>query len=183
MSREAAIKACGQRGHEAGRVFNEQVGGLIWDVANERGKFICHPITPRFLNLRADIAIKVDPQFLFVDGGRPFFFYLQPRKGHVPNGSGLQVIASAIHSLFAVDEAENAGLLLLDLSQPEGCQDRAVAAYDFDELPPLPSSEMERFFQRFVDAYDIVSKEGVIRKARRPRPEADKGEDLFGPLG
>lgn len=181
MSREAAIKACGQKGHKGGRPFNQEVGGLIWDAANDRGKFMCHPIKSRMLSLRSDIQIKVDPQFLFVENGRPVFFYLQPRKSHVPGALGLRVIASAIHSLFAIDDAARADLMLLDLSQPEGCDARAVASYNFAELPLLSAAEMEGFFQRFVDAYAIVSREGVKAKPKRPRPDKDHGDELFGP--
>lgn len=180
MTREAAIKACGQKGHESGRIFNQEVGGLIWDAANDRGKFMCHLVKARKLNLRSDIQIRVDPQFLFVENGRPIFFYLQPRKGHVPAALGLRVIASAIHSLFAIDDAAGADLMLLDLSQPEGCDARAVASYNFTDLPPLTAGEMEAFFQRFVDAYDLVSREGVKPKPKRPRPDKDRGDDLFG---
>ncbi|WP_269085148.1 hypothetical protein [Novosphingobium barchaimii] len=34
-------------------------------------------------------------------------------------------------------------------------------------------------FQRFVDAYDILTAEGVARKERRPKPPRDRGDDLF----
>lgn len=181
MPREAAVKACGQKGHKGGRPFNEEVGGLIWDAANERGKFMCHPIKSRMLNLRSDIQIKVDPQFLFVETGKPVFFYLQPRKSHVPGALGLRVIATAIHSLFAIDDAADADLMLLDLSQPEQCDVRAMASYNFADLPLLSAAEMEGFFQRFVDAYDLVSAEGIRPKPKRPRPEKERGDDLFGP--
>jgi hypothetical protein len=181
MTREAAVRACGQRGHQAGRPHNEEVGGLIWDAANERGKFMCHALPPRLLNLRSDIAIKVDPQFFFIERGKPVIFYLQPRRGHVPGGQGLHVISSAIHSLFAMDDLDNGDLMLLDLSRPLGCDERVCATYSFDDLPPLPTEETEQFFQRFVDAYDILSKAGVKEKAKRPRPPADRGDDLFPP--
>jgi len=179
MTREAAVDSCGQIGPKLGRSHNAEVGGLIWDVADQRGKFMCHDLTPRYLNLRSDIAIKVDPQFFFVEQGRPVIFYLQPRRGHVPGVDGLRVIGSAIHSLFATDDLTRAELLLLDLSMPIGCDERAVVGYSFAELPLLPTADMEKFFQRFVDAYDLVTKEGVDRKARRPRPTKDLGDDLF----
>lgn len=179
MTREAAVDACGRIGNKLGRPHNQEVGGLIWDVAKERGQFMCHDLHARELHLRSDIAIKVDPQFFFVDSGRPIIFYLQPRRGHVPGANGLRIIASAIHSLFAIDDLERADLLLLDLSRPIGCDKRAVIPYNFAELPPLPTAEAERFFQRFVDAYDLVTEEGVERKTRRPRPPKDRGDDLF----
>lgn len=181
MTRDAAVESCGQVGHKLGRPHNQEVGGLIWDAAADRGQFMCHDLSPRLLNLRADIAIKVDPQFFFVEKGRPVIFYLQPRRGHVPGIEGLRVIATAIHSLFAVDELGAADLLLLDLSMPPGCNERAVASYSFSDLPPLPTAEIERLFQRFVDAYDLVTAEGAERRSRRPRPPAEKGGDLFDP--
>ncbi|GAO56857.1 hypothetical protein NMD1_04026 [Novosphingobium sp. MD-1] len=39
---------------------------------------------------------------------------------------------------------------------------------------------MEAFFQRFVDAYDILTAEGVTRKERSKQPPRDRGDDLFG---
>lgn len=180
MTREAAVDACARRGHELGRPHNAEVGGLIWDTASSRGQFICHDLAPRQLNLRSDISIKVDPQFFFIEKGRPVLFYLQPRRRHVPAVDGLRVIASVIQSLFAVDDLERADLLLLDLSMPAGCDARAVADYGFAELQPLPIGDVEGFFQRFVDAYDIVTEEGVDRKSRRPRPDKERGDDLFG---
>lgn len=182
MTRDAAVESCGQIGHKLGRPHNQEVGGLIWDTAAQCGQFMCHDLSPRLLNLRADVAIKVDPQFFFVQQGRPIIFYLQPRRGHVPAVEGLRVIATAIHSLFAVDELAAADLLLLDLSMPAGCNERAVVPYSFSDLPPLPTAEIESFFQRFVDAYDLVSAEGVERKPRRPRPPMERGDDLFGPM-
>lgn len=181
MTRDAAVDSCGRIGHTLGRPHNEEVGGLIWDAAKERGQFMCHDLAPRLLNLRSDISVKVDPQFFFVERGRPVIFYLQPRRGHVPGVEGLRAIATAIHSLFAVDELAAADLLLLDLSMPAGCDERAVAPYSFSDLPPMPTAEIEQLFQRFVDAYDLVTAEGVQRKARRPRPSAERGDDLFGP--
>lgn len=181
MPRMAAVTACGRIGHVLGRSFNATVGGLIWDAAKDRGQFLCHELTARHLHLRADIAIKVNPSFFFVEGGRPVLFYLQPRSGHVPSKDGLRVIASAIHSLYAIDEWTNADMLLLDLSKPEGCNERAVAPYSFADLPPLPTAELERFFQRFVDAYDLLTLEGVKRAPRRPRPSKDRGDGLFAP--
>ncbi|MFC3429064.1 hypothetical protein [Sphingobium sp. Ndbn-10] len=180
MVRDAAVESCGRIGHKLGRPHNAQVGGLIWDAATERGQFMCHDLSPRMLNLRSDIAIKVDPQFFFIEQGRPVIFYLQPRRGHVPGVDGLRVIATAIHSLFAIDELSAADLLLLDLSMPTGCNERAVVSYSFSDLPPLPTIDIERLFQRFVDAYDLVSAEGVERKPRRSRPAAERGDDLFG---
>lgn len=180
MPREAAVASCGQRGHPSGRPQNAEVGGLIWDAAAARGKFLCHSLPPRLLSLRSDIAIKVDPQFFFIQNGRPVLFYLQPRKGVVPGVDGLRVIASAIHSLFAIDDLSEADLLLLDLSMPLGCDTRAVAPYSFADLPPLPTAQTEAFFQRFVDAYDLVSAEGMERTARRPRPDEGLSGDLFG---
>lgn len=179
MPRKAAVAACGQKGHILGRPFNAQVGGLVWDAAQDRGHFMCHDLTARYLHLRSDMAIKVDPSFFFVEGGRPVLFYLQPRSGHVPSKVGLRVIASAIHSLYAVDEWSNADLLLLDLSKPEGCKERAVVPYNFTKLPPLPTTDIENFFQRFVDAYDLLTLEGVERAPRRPRPPKERGDGLF----
>jgi len=180
MTRLAAVAACGQRGHVLGRPYNAQVGGLIWDAAQDRGHFMCHDLAARYLHLRSDMAIKVNPSFFFVEGGRPILFYLQPRSGHVPSKDGLRVIASAIHSLYAVDEWANAELLLLDLSKPEGCNERAVIPYSFADLPPLPTAETEKFFQRFVDAYDLLTLQGIERATRRPRPPKDRGADMFG---
>lgn len=180
MTREAAVAACGQIGPKEGWPHNQEVGGLVWDVASTRGRYMCHDLPPRWLSLRSDFRVKVDPQFFFIENGRPVFFYLQPRQGRLPGVYGLRLIASAIHTLFAVDEFSDAGLLLVDLSKPDKCKERAVAAYSFADLPPLSISEMEKLFQRFVDAYDIVSAEGVVRKASRPRPSADRGDDLFG---
>jgi len=180
MTRDAAAEACGQIGPKPGRAHNREVGGLIWDVARGRGQFMCIDLPPRLLNLRRDFQIKVDPQFFFIENGRPVIFYLQPRQGRVPAVDGLRIIASAVHALFAEDEFSNAELLLLDLSKPQGCKERAVASYGFRDLPPLPVEKLERFLQRFVDAYDLVSAEGVVRKARRARPPLDRGDDLFG---
>jgi hypothetical protein len=180
MTRQAAVAACGQSGHVSGHPYNAQVGGLIWDAAQDHKRYVCHDLAARYLHLRADMAIKVDPSFFFVDRGRPVLFYLQPRSGHVPSRGGLRVIASAIHSLYAVDEWANADLLLLDLSKPHGCSERAVVPYSFADLPPLPVAETEQFFQRFVDAYDLLAMQGVERAPRRPRPPKDRGDDLFG---
>lgn len=182
MTREAAVAACAQGGHPLGHSHNAEVGGLVWDIAHERGQFMCHDISPRSLQLRADFSIRVDPQFFFVQDGRPVIFYLQPRRGHVPRADGLRVIASAIHSLFAVDELLDANLLLADLSNPPGSDQRGVALHDFNSLPPMDNLQLERFFQRFVDAYDIVTKEGTQPAARRVQPERERGEDLFGGL-
>ena len=181
MSRRAAVAACGHGGHVLGRPYNALVGGLIWDAAQDRGRFMCHDLAARHLHLRSDMAIKINPSFFFIEGGRPVLFYLQPRSGHVPSKDGLRVIASAIHSLYAIDEWANADMLLLDLSKPEGCKERAVAPYSFADLPPLPTAELERFFQRFVDAYDLLTSEGVERAPRRPRPPRDRGDGLFNP--
>jgi hypothetical protein len=180
MTREAAVAAGGQIGPKAGWSHNREVGGLVWDLASKRGQFMCFDLPPRWLSLRPDFRVKVDPQFFFIENGRPVFFYLQPRQGRMSGVYSLRLISSAIHTLFAVDEFSGADLLLVDLSKPEKCKERAVAAYSFADLPPLSVSEMEKFFQRFVDAYDIVSAEGVVRKARRPRPTVERGDGLFG---
>lgn len=181
MTRQMAAEECGRRGHVLGRPHNEEVGGLIWDAAHERGQFMCHDLAPRQLNLRADISVKVDPQFFFIANGRPVLFYLQPRRSHVPGRHGLQIIASAIHTLFAVDDLAGSDLLLLDLSVPQDAGQRVVRTFGYRDLPPLPTTEIETFFQRFVDAYDILTKEGVVQKARRPRPSRDLDDGLFGP--
>ena len=180
LNRNAAVESCGRIGHAAGRPHNREVAGLIWDDAAERGRFMCHDLAPRLLNLRADISIKVDPQFFFVEAGRPTIFYLQPRRGHVPGHDGLRAIATAIHSLFAVDDLVGANLMLLDLSAPPKSDERAVVAYTLADLPLMPNDEIERLLQRFVDAYDVLSAEGIVRPTRRPRPRPDRGDDLFG---
>jgi len=180
MTRDAAAAACGQKGHTAGRPHNEEVGGLIWDAADDRGKFMCHALKPQKLNLRPDFAITVDPLFFFRENGRHVIFYLQPRRTHVPGRHGLRLITSAISTLFAVDELSGADVLLLDASMPEGGDARVVSSYGLADLPLLESSEMEAQFQRFVDAYDILTNEGVTKKERRPRPPRDMGDDLFG---
>lgn len=181
MSREVSVHACGQRGNPLGRESNREVGGLIWDLAKERGKFICHPLKPEFLKLRHDFEIRVDPLFFFMEKKRPVIFYLQPRRTHVPGRYGLQVIATAIQSLFSVDDKDGAELLLFDLSCPAGSDTRAAASYSFSDLAPLPSGEIEEYLQRFVDAYDLVHAEGIQRKKRPPRPRPEPDPDLFDP--
>lgn len=181
MSRGAAVRACGQRGHPLGRASNEEVGGLIWDLASRHGKFLCTPTTARLLNLRSDVSITVDPLFYFVDAGKPHIFYLQPRRTHVPGPAGLRLIASAIKSVFCVDEFEQAELVLFDLSARVGSTERVAQEYDFGSLKPYDESEMEVLFQRFVDAYDIVDNEGITITPR-PRPSKDRTDEpnLFG---
>lgn len=180
ISRQAAVRACGSTGNKLGRPYNEEVGGLIWDAAQGRGDLLCHPLSPQKLNLRPDFAISVDPLFFFRENGRTTLFYLQPRRGHVPGRDGLRMIASTIMSLFAVDQLSDADLLLLDLSAPEGCKERSIKPYTLADLSLLKSGEMEAFFQRFVDAHDILTAEGVTRKERRKQPPRDLGDDLFG---
>ncbi|WP_156306798.1 hypothetical protein [Novosphingobium sp. AAP1] len=180
MSRQAAVNACGQKGHPLGRPHNREVGGLIWDAAAGRGTFMCHPLKPRKLALRRDFSVTVDPLFSFRENGRHVIVYLQPRRTHVPGAHGLRLIASAISSLFAVDELEGADVLLLDASMPEGAESRQINCYNLEDLPLLEPAQMEAQFQRFVDAYDRLTAEGVKRKERRPKPPRDLGEDLFG---
>ncbi|MBT0669975.1 hypothetical protein HT136_16540 [Novosphingobium profundi] len=180
IPREAAVRACGLTGNKQGRPHNEEVGGLIWDAAQGHNDLICHSLSPQRLNLRPDFAINVDPLFFFRENGKTTFFYLQPRRKHVPGRDGLRMIASTIMSLFAVDQFRDADLLLLDLSAPKGCDNRRMKVYDLTDLPLLEPTEMERFFQRFVDAYDILTAEGVTRKERTKKPPADRGDDLFG---
>lgn len=180
MSRQAAIAACGQRGNAAGRPHNEEVGGLIWDAAQGRKKFVCYDLPSRQLNLRHDFSIKVDPLFYFIENGRPIIFYLQPRRTHVPGVHGLSLIASVIKTLFGVDDLANADLLLLDLSVPEGGTERIFSTYSFSDIALLEEQQIEAQFQRFVDAYDILTKEGVVKKERRVRPSKGTGDDLFG---
>lgn len=179
MSRAAATRACSTRGHPSGRTSNAEVGGLIWDAASKREKRMCFPLKPQHLQLRPDFGVKVDPQFFFVEGGRPVIFYLQPRRGFQPSWYGLRLISSAIKATHAVDELEEAGLLLLDLSCPAGSRDRAVVEYGFDQLEPLPRHEVENFFQRFADAHDILAAEGVSRKKRETSKRKSEQDDLF----
>ena len=180
MSREAAVKASGTTGPLLGRPYNAVVGGMIWDAAQERGRVMCHSLQTQRLHLRQDFSIKVDPLFFFREGGKSIFFYLQPRATHVPGIHGLRLIVSAIHSLFAVDEHADADVLLIDLSVPQGWKERVTSSYTISDLPLLETSRMEAYFQRFADAYDIVSKEGVVRPERRKPLPRDLGDDLFG---
>lgn len=180
ISREAAVRACGQTGNKLGRPYNEEVGGLIWDAAQGRGNLMCHSLSPQFFNLRPDFAVTVDPLFFFREDGKITLFYLQPRRSHVPGRDGLRLIASSIISLFAVDQLQGADLLLLDLSAPEGCKQRSIKTYSLADLPLLEPAQMVEYFQRFVDAYDVLSAEGVVRKERRKQPPRDRGDDLFG---
>ncbi len=72
-----------------------------------------------------------------------------------------------------IDDLEDADLLLFDLSCPDGSKTRRAVAYTLDDLPPLPQPEVEGYFQRFVDAYDLLVSEGVERAKRRPRRPSD----------
>jgi hypothetical protein len=178
LSLQAATERCRTGGNPLGRRSNAEVAEHIWAAAQGRS-FQCHPLTPRPFGIRSDLSILIDPLFFFVEAGLVKVFWLQPRRQFSPTLEGLGTLGAMIRMTFA-DEFEAFDLELLDLSVPDGEEQRVRRVYRFAALPLLADAAVTAALQRFADAYDKVREMGVTRPAsRRRRPDDRPEQPLF----
>jgi len=175
---DMAYQACARERTEAGRNQNQEVLKLVWDAGSER-RIRSYEVAPKVFSIRQDLQIKVSPSFYFVENNRANVFWLQPRRHFALNNTQLGLLASILRMTFLIDDFQDVGLELLDLSVTEGNKERQMRTLPLDSFPLLQLSEVEVLLQRFARAYDTVTVMGIQRKKRKPRrPQA--GPDLFG---
>ena len=177
ISLETAVEGCKTRGNPLGRKSNAEVAAHVWHAAQGRS-FLCYELSRRPFAIRKDLSFWVDPLFFFVEGGRVRIFWLQPRRHYAPTIEGLGTLAVIVRMTFS-DEFDDFELELLDLSVPDGTEERVPRTFGFGNLPVLSEEQVQIALERFAQAYDTVRKTGVRRPTRRGRPDDKLRSTLF----
>lgn len=178
-TQEMYLQACVRERSKAGRAQNAEVLNFVWHAGAVR-KSTSYELKPKVFPIRQDIQIKVNPAFYFVENRKANIFWLQPRRRFALNDTQLGLLASIIRMSYLVDDFQEVGLNLLDLSVPEGSTEREMKMFQLDSLPLVSIAETEALLQRFARAYDTVCASGLQRKQPKPKqPDAD--HDLFSP--
>lgn len=179
LTLNAAIQACMTRGSPLGRKFNADVAAYVWESSQDRNT-MCFDVSPRDYAIRSDIRIGVAPLFYFVENGKVYFYWLQPRRGHNLNKEQLGVLGSIIKSTFIVDDFEQADIEILDLSAPPGSRERTVQIHTLSNLPILAPDALEAKLSIFAQAYDAVCKMEIKQPERPQKKPDDRQPGLFG---
>lgn len=176
LTKNAAMLSCLSKGSPSGRKQNAEVAELVWEWSRKHD-FRCFDIKPRPYKIRADLEIPVKLDFYFVQGGKVYFFWLQPRKTYALNTQQFGILATVIRQLFAIDDFEGAKLQILDLSAPDGSDVRSTQVHSFDSLPMLTDEKLEQYLGDFAKAYDLLTDEGFEPKKRQyKKPQDDQGQ-------
>ena len=176
---DQALKACEQQRTDIGAKQNAEVLRLIWDAGESR-TVRAYDLRPKVFRIRKDIEIKVAPPFYFVEHDQAHVFWLQPRKTHALSDLQLGLLASIIRHTFLVDDFENVGFEVLDLSVFPGTKYRAARTFRLDSLVLVSDSEVHTLLQQFATAFDRVRARGVEHRKRPPKRPPEK-PDLFDP--
>lgn len=186
LSLQACLTVCERIGTDAGRASNAEVVRLLWNTYRDR-EYLCHavPFKRRSYDLRRGYPVGVDLRFYVVDDGRPVLFVLQPRRAAGPTLSQFGLFAGILRKGFIKDDFETADIEIFDASIPPGLKQREARRYRLADLAVPTAEEIDSQIQMFVEAFDLLVKEGFsppARPARKaPYVEAEKG--LFDDLG
>lgn len=173
-----ALKACERDWSKVGKKQNAEVVPHIWTAGAGRD-LVAYPAQLKIFPIRSDILIRVAPTFYFVENGAVSLFFLQPRKEFALSEWQLRLMASIFKLSYMVDDFQDVGLEILDLSVSSKGGPRSPTRYTLESFPLLSREEIEVLLQRFADAYDLLRKQGVTRKVRQPKQQPDPNGQLF----
>lgn len=177
---EIGVDACHYLRPKAARKPNAEVLEGV-GVAGRGRKVRTHVVKARNIGVRRDLLIPIAPTFLFVEDEFPSLFWLQPRRYHALDRDQLALVASVFQRGYLTDDFEHVGLEMLDLSVPDGCQDRGHRTFRLGDLDLRSEGEVDSALNRFALAFDEVSAMGIKKRARRPRNARDGAvDDMFG---
>lgn len=147
----------------------------ISKYAEGRG-VICHPQPLKLLPFRAGFAIAVKVPFVFVEGGRAWWWHAQCRGTHRLLAHDLGLVGALIVRAYEdLPEYSNAGLELIDCMPPIlGDSDRVGVKRSLDTLPAWTRGDVDRALQTYSEALLLLARkqpdliqEAVARQKRR----------------
>ncbi len=166
MPLTSILEGC-KSGGPVGVRSNADVLRLVWDATTNRS-VVTYGLKPKMLALRRDLVTVVAPPFYFVEDGKAYVYWLQPRKGHALSLGELSLLASMVKATFLVDDFQNVGFEVCDLSaNSEG--DREARTYHLESFQIVPEAEIAEKLQGFARAYDKLVARGVRRPKRPPK--------------
>lgn len=147
----------------------------IGKYANGRS-VICHPQPLKLLPFRAGFAVAVKVPFVFVEGGRAWWWHVQCRGTHRLLAHDLALVGALIVRAYEdLPEYSSAGLELIDCMPPiPGDSDRIGVKRSLDTLPAWTRSDVDRALHIYSEGLLLVAKrqpeliqEAVARQKRR----------------
>lgn len=175
------LDGCHRVRNKQGRTSNSEVLRLLWNLSEKRS-VTTHELKPKKLDLRKDLSIKVAPPFYFVENGKAYVFWLQPRKGHAHSLAELGLLASIVKVTYLVDDWEDVGFEVCDLSAPILGGKRDPRTYHLESFSLHSETEVHEALQRFARAYLSLKAKGIETKKRSTK-RPDVGPGLFDDQG
>lgn len=172
------LDVCRRERTPQGRKSNEDVIKLLWQLGEGRS-VQTYELAPKFLNIRKDLTIRVALPFYFVEKGKAYASWLQPRKTYAPNVGGLALLASMVKNAVLVEDFQDVGFEMFDMSAPTPKADRAPTTYHLESFRVLSEAELNEKLQLVAVAYDRLVARGVQRSQRTPKQQPPAGPDLF----
>jgi hypothetical protein len=172
------LDGCDAEHTPVGRASNAEVLRLVWEYAASRS-ITTYLIKAGYFSIRKDMSIRVAPPFYFVEDGKPYAFWLQPRKHYALSFAQLGLLASMVKHTILRDDYEALGLEVCDLSVLGALSSkREVRGYHLETLNIISGEVIHEAMQRFARAYDRLVARGVQRY-KRPSKRPTAGPDLF----
>jgi hypothetical protein len=172
---------------EVGRRNNREVLRAIWGHGKTGSTLLTSENAKQFW-FRKDLKVTIGPTAIIAEDSKLKLFWLQARKSQVFSTLHLQVIATLLRRLFAVDDYAGAEIEIIDCRarKPGKWKYRADLLFRDAALPSLSQEEMNTFFQTLADAWDLVLlKEDEIlkeineRKSKKRPDEPDESQHGF----
>lgn len=111
-----------------------EVAKLIWDLNNAREAVARNFDAPPFF-VGPNQPVPFGIRHVCRVSGKLLFPFVQMRRAHGLNTTGLGILASMIREAYIFGDYEGAGVELVDLSVPKGMKKRQVRILYGDELP------------------------------------------------
>jgi hypothetical protein len=172
------LVGCSRLKPKAARKPNSEVLRAVYASGMNRS-VRTYGVRAKTIRIRRDVEVRVCPTFAFVENEVASLFCLQPRKLFALNLQQLGFYISVFHAAYLIDDFQDVGLELLDLSVPQGLSDRVPTTYRLGDLPVVERRDIEQQFAAFLSAFDQAKMPPRPRRViQLPRANGQKGIDL-----
>lgn len=137
-----------------------EVAQLIWKLNLSR-KTVAAPFLPPPFYIGPGHNVQFGVQHICEISGRLLFPFVQMRRKHALDMTGLGILASMMREAYVFGDFENAGIEIIDLSIPRRMNARQVRIYYADDLPKFSLLDLnEMVLEVFAVIAEIEDEEG-----------------------